>query len=94
MGQCQASTEKVENHVSRYTYDGGGVLIWKEPINGASQNVVPVTLRVCFLYLSHDPTLAGHPSERCMYDRMGKTFYWAHMRNDVYTLVDECSPFA
>lgn len=91
-GQYQAATPPVGLHASFYFYDRAGILIQTDPIDGAIQKFVPVTLLVHILYLTHYPALAEHPKEERMYERTGQNFYWPKMVNDAYTPVQNfCS---
>lgn len=55
-----------------FNAESDGVLVSVSPLNGASQRVVPVSIRPRFLHLSHYSLLAGHPGQRWMYDCMRK----------------------
>lgn len=78
------------------TYKCNGILITTASIDRALEKVVPVTLRVGVLYLSHYPTLPGHGQKRRMYStrRCESPFFWPHIANAVYTIVHKCCSWA
>lgn len=39
---------------------------------------------------TYDPTVAGHPREKDIYESMRRLFYWPYMANDGYIHVEKC----
>lgn len=48
------------------------------PVGGALQKYVTASLHASILYFSHYPTLAAHPRERRVYDRVKPLFLAAY----------------
>lgn len=74
---------------TRSNVDSDGVLPRVFEIDGASQGLVPGSVRTLSLHLSHYSLLAGHPGEHCIYDSIRKKLYGPHMTIDVYATVGD-----
>lgn len=51
---------------------------------------VPKYLRDRRLYISHLLSIAGHPSQRKMYDTRRRTYHWPPLTNGIYISVAKC----
>jgi hypothetical protein len=63
--------------------DARGVLCRISPLDGASQMLIPETLRERLIALFHLPRVAGHTGVSKMYQKMRKLFYWPRMAVDI-----------
>jgi Integrase zinc binding domain len=70
--------------------DARGVLCRISPLDGASQMLIPETLRERFIALFHLPRVAGHTGFSKMYQQMRKLFYWPRMAAEITSYVSRC----
>lgn len=87
---CQNFARRLDQAGTEFTLEKEGVLVRCTPIDGALQKPVPQSLRHCLLNLSHDPSISGHPGQRCMYDTMRKDYFRPNMASNVYRTVNNC----
>ena len=91
---CRFAAETVGTPNSKFDMDRYGFLVWKSPLDGTLQRVVPTRLRPRVLYLSHHPRLAGHPGATRMYYTLRREYYWPHMASDASSTVRNCTSCA
>lgn len=72
------------------TYDKDFKLVRKATIDGATQNLVPRSLRSRMLSLAQYSRLSVHPGKRRMYDSLKRKFFWPHILSDCYAVDNGC----
>jgi hypothetical protein len=92
ISKCQEEDELCKALLTKHSIaeDDRGLLCRTSPLDGATQVVVPVSLRERCLGLFHLPKIAGHPGSTKMYSQMRKIFYWPHMAADITHYVASC----
>lgn len=60
------------------------------PIVGDVKKVMPHLVRPNILHLASHSTLAGHPGEHHMYDKLRREYFRPDMSTDMYTTVLHC----
>lgn len=88
--ECQAATQNVGILAFLFPYEGDGVFVQQELVDGALQIYVPVTFCAPSLYRSHQGTLAGHLRGWHTYDTTRHPFFRLHGANDVHTREKDC----
>lgn len=88
---CKTAALSVGITGSQYSVDKSRFLIRQASIDGALQMVVPKSLQVQVLHLSHHPVLSGHPGQRRMYHTLHHNYYWPQIAKEIYELVDSCA---
>jgi Integrase zinc binding domain/Integrase core domain len=73
-----------------FDVDDHGLLVWRAPLDGSRQIVIPAVLRPRLLHLEHFPKVAGHPGMTKMFRSMRKRFLWKHMAADVSETIRQC----
>lgn len=81
---CRSASPTVGLPRLMYNLDTNGFLVCTAPVHGSLEKVVPTSLQLHLLYHWHYPTLAVHPCEECMYNRMRRKLYWPHNGSNVY----------
>jgi len=83
--RCHELRQEIDRNAhSRYSENAQGLLIWRTPLDRATQVYVPKSLRMEILTLEHVPANAGHPGASMMYVSMRRFLYWESMVADVY----------
>ena len=79
---------------SSFFEDDDGLLLRKSPLDGASQLLVPASLRPRLLSMCNRSVLAGHPGQTRMYDTMRLSYYWPQMAADIAATIRNCNTCA
>ena len=80
-----------ESQDSAFFENHQGVLKRTHPFDpDIVQVVVSRTLRARLLRLCHNPVIAGHPGQNCMYYALFREYYWPHLAADVASTVRGC----
>lgn len=56
-------------------------------MDGCLQKVVPESIKERIIHAEHYSRISRHPGERRIHDKIGKKFFWPHMKNDVCQVV-------
>lgn len=75
---------------SAVSFDLSRIFVSESAAENAIEKVVPVTPQLTVLYLTHHPSLEGHPHKLQMYDTPRWEYYWSHIVNDVYKTENAC----
>lgn len=72
---CRTASMPVGKPITLFRIDSDGVLVRVFSLGGASQRVVPATLRPRFPHLCHYSLLVSYPGKRRMYVTVRKELY-------------------
>lgn len=88
--QCRHLVKKAGITDSPFPYYKFCVSSKRARLHVAIQNFVSLSLWEMVLKLVQYLTVSRRCREKCMYNKMRRSFCWPHMGNEVYTYVEKC----
>lgn len=72
---CESASLSVGHAGSEFHIGQRGILVRKSIVDESILIVALSSLRARNLYLAHHPPIAGHQRQRCMYNKLRRTYY-------------------